>query len=190
MTGDAALAPAEGFTLPQPDKSGAYSWCKAPRLDGRVVEVGALARQMVAGHPLLRDLVARYGGNVTARVVARLLELALVIPEMETWVKQIRPGAPFCLPSVELENAHGVGLIEAARGSLGHWLDVRHGKLHNYQIVAPTTWNFSPRDATGEPGPLERALVGVAAKEHADDAPVAVQHVVRSFDPCMVCTVH
>ena len=60
----------------------------------------------------------------------------------------------------------------------------------SYQIVAPTTWNFSPRDTAGEPGPLERALVGVAAEAHADDAPVAVQHVVRSFDPCMVCTVH
>lgn len=190
MAGDVALAPTEGQTLPQPDKPGAYSWCKAPRLDGRVVEVGALARQMVAGHPLVRDLVARHGGNVTARVVARLLELALVLPAMETWARQIRPGAPFCLPTLELENAHGVGLIEAARGSLGHWLDVRHGKLHNYQIVAPTTWNFSPRDTAGEPGPLERALVGVAAESHADDAPVAVQHVVRSFDPCMVCTVH
>jgi hydrogenase large subunit len=190
MTGDAALAPAAGMTLPQPDKPGAYSWCKAPRLDGRVVEVGALARQMVAGHPLIRDLVARHGGNVTARVVARLLELALVLPAMERWVKQIRPGAPFCLPTPALENAHGMGLVEAARGSLGHWLEVRDGRLHNYQIVAPTTWNFSPRDAAGEPGPLERALVGVAAQEKADDAPVAVQHVVRSFDPCMVCTVH
>jgi hydrogenase large subunit len=190
MAGDTALPPAEGVTLPQLDKPGAYSWCKAPRLDGRVMETGALARQMVAGHPLVRDLVARHGGNVTARVVARLLEIALVLPVMEDWVKKIRPGAPFCLPAEVLENAQGVGLVEAARGSLGHWLEVRNGKLHNYQIVAPTTWNFSPRDAAGEPGPLERALVGVAAAEQADDAPVAVQHVVRSFDPCMVCTVH
>lgn len=184
MEGEAALPPAQGFTLPQPDKPGAYSWCKAPRLAGRVVEVGALARQMVAGHPLLRDMVARHGGSVAARVVARLLEVALVLPVMEQWVKQVRPGEPFCLPALPLENGQGVGLVEAARGSLGHWLDVRDGKLFNYQIVAPTTWNFSPRDAEGVPGALEQALAGLPA----DD--VLVQHVVRSFDPCMVCTVH
>lgn len=190
MDGDAALAPAQGHTLPQPDKPGAYSWCKAPRLGGHVVEVGALARQMMAGHPLIRDLAARHGGSVTARVVARLLEIALVLPQMERWIKRVRPGQPFCLPSLPPEEAQGVGLVEAARGSLGHWLEVRDGKLHNYQIVAPTTWNFSPRDAENTPGALEQALVGVAAAEHSDDAPVAVQHVVRSFDPCMVCTVH
>lgn len=190
MAGETALAPAQGYTQPQPDKPGAYSWCKAPRLGGRVLETGALARQMVAGQPLIRDLVARHGGSVTARVVSRLLEIALVLPEMERWVKKIHPGEPFCLPAGVLENAQGIGLVEAARGSLGHWLEVRNGKLHNYQIVAPTTWNFSPRDVTGEPGALEQALVGLTAAEQANDAPVTVQHVVRSFDPCMVCTVH
>lgn len=190
MAGEGSLAPAEGRTMPYPDKPGAYSWCKAPRLDGRVMETGALARQMVAGHPLLHDLVARHGGSVTARVVARLLEIALVLPQMESWVKRIQPGQPFCLPALPLENAQGVGLVEAARGSLGHWMQVQEGKLLNYQIIAPTTWNFSPRDAENTPGALEQALVGVAAAEQADDAPVAMQHVVRSFDPCMVCTVH
>jgi hydrogenase large subunit len=190
MAGEVALAPAEGRTLPQPDKPDAYSWCKAPRLSGQVLETGALARQMVAGHPLVHDLVGRYGASVTARVVARMLEFALVIPAMESWLRQIQPGAPFCLPAGELVDAHGIGLVEAARGSLGHWLDVRKGKIYNYQIIAPTTWNFSPRDAAGVPGALEQALVGLAAEEGGNAAPLAVQHVVRSFDPCMVCTVH
>jgi len=127
---------------------------------------------------------------VTARVVARMLEFALVIPAMEDWLRQISAGAPFCLPSQELDEVRGIGLIEAARGSLGHWMDVRKGKLHNYQIIAPTTWNFSPRDAAGVPGALEQALVGLGAEEGGNAAPLAVQHVVRSFDPCMVCTVH
>ena len=190
MAGDTALPPDEGRTMPQPDKKDAYSWCKAPRLSGQVVETGALARQMVAGHPLVRDLVARHGASVTARVVARMLELALVLPVMEAWLRQIQPGAPFCVQAGELEDARGIGLIEAARGGLGHWLEVRKGKIHNYQIIAPTTWNFSPRDAAGEPGALEQALVGLPADESSDAAPLAVQHVVRSFDPCMVCTVH
>jgi Ni,Fe-hydrogenase I large subunit len=190
MAGDSALAPQVGRTQPQPDKADAYSWCKAPRLSGQVVETGALARQMVAGHPLARDMVERHGASVTARVVARMLELAQVLPVMETWLRQILPGDAYCLPSHELENARGIGLIEAARGGLGHWLDVRGGKIHNYQIIAPTTWNFSPRDAAGEPGALEQALVGLEAEEGGNAAPLAVQHVVRSFDPCMVCTVH
>jgi hydrogenase large subunit len=190
MAGDVALSPAEGHTQPQPDKEGAYSWCKAPRLSGQVVETGALARQMVAGHPLVRDMVGRHGASVTARVVARMLEFALVLPAMENWLRQIEPGATFCLPSGELWNARGIGLVEAARGGLGHWMEVREGKIYNYQIIAPTTWNFSPRDATGEPGALEQALVGLEAEGGGDAAPLAVQHVVRSFDPCMVCTVH
>jgi Ni,Fe-hydrogenase I large subunit len=190
MTGDHSLHPSEGITLPQPDKEEAYSWCKAPRLSGQVVETGALARQMVAGHPLVRDIVGRHGASVTARVVARMLELALVLPVMEAWLRQFLPGDAYCLPALEIENARGIGLIEAARGGLGHWLDVRNGKIHNYQIIAPTTWNFSPRDVAGEPGALEQALVGLEADDGGNAAPLAVQHVVRSFDPCMVCTVH
>ncbi|CAG0998952.1 partial hydrogenase large subunit, partial [Rhodocyclaceae bacterium] len=174
---------------PLDGKEGAYTWCKAPRYDGRVVEVGALARQLVAGHPLARDLVATGGGNVLSRVVMRMVEIARVLPEMERWVEALAPGEPYCVVGDMPDEAQGVGLVEAARGSLGHWITVRRGRIHNYQIVAPTTWNFSPRDAAGRPGPLEQALAGLPMGE-GKATPAAVQHVVRSFDPCMVCTVH
>jgi hydrogenase large subunit len=188
LAGGGPRHPRDGETNPVSEKPGAYSWCKAPRLGGEVVEVGALARQVVAGHPLARDLVARGGGNVLSRVVARLLELALVVPLMERWTQALAPGEPFFAPTAAaVPDGDGAGLVEAARGSLGHWISVRDGRLSRYQIVAPTTWNFSPRDAAGRPGPLERALVGVAAE---DARSPAVQHVVRSFDPCLVCTVH
>jgi hydrogenase large subunit len=178
--------PAQGLTQPEDGKAGGYTWCKAPRLAGLPMETGALARQMVAGHPLARDLVLRGGGSVRSRVVARLLELALILPHMEQWVKQIVPGEPFCAQGEMPREAAGVGLVEAARGSLGHWISIAGGRIANYQIISPTTWNFSPRDTGGTPGPLEQALVGTPAGE----GNVAVQHVVRSFDPCMVCTVH
>jgi hydrogenase large subunit len=181
--------PREGRTEPAADKPGAYSWNKAPRLDGRVVETGALARQLAAGQPLLRALVAREGGNVRTRVLARVLEIAVVLPWVERWLDALQPREPFH-HAVDLpDDGQGVGLVEAARGALGHWLAVRDGRLTSYQIVAPTSWNFSPRDAAGTPGALEAALVGTPVDE-GDAAPVAVQHVVRSFDPCMVCTVH
>lgn len=176
---------------PQPDMSNpdAYSWCKAPRLGGHVAEVGALSRQLVAGHPLLRDMVARDGANVESRVTARLVEVALVTIAMEQWIDAIDPAAPFQDSSPRLDTGDAMGLTEAARGSLGHWLRLDKGRITHYQIIAPTTWNFSPRDAADTPGPLEQALVGAPLRPDETE-PVAVQHVVRSFDPCMVCTVH
>ncbi len=180
--------PWRGRTEPDADKDGAYSWCKAPRLAGEVMECGALARQAVDGHPLARALVREGGGSVLARVVCRVLELARVVPAMEAWVRALQPGAPFCAHGTLPDEAVGCGLVEAARGGLGHWLTIRQGRIAGYQIIAPTTWNFSPRDGAGVPGALEQALVGLSVGDAR--VPLAVQHVVRSFDPCMVCTVH
>lgn len=181
--------PSEGLTQPDADKPGAYTWNKAPRLAGQVVETGAIARQLASAQPLIVDAVRRHGGTVYTRVLARLLELARVVPMMERWLHALQPGEPFCLPCPEGLDGQGVGLSEAARGSLGHWVVARRGRIVNYQIVAPTTWNFSPRDAAGTPGALEQALVGAPVRS-GEQTPVAVQHIVRSFDPCMVCTVH
>lgn len=182
-------APHAGTTVADVTRSGAYSWCKAPRLDGHAMEVGALARQVIAGHPLIRDLVARSGGNVYSRVVARLVEISLVVIAMQQWLREMHPGEAFCTHGSMPDVSEGVGLTEAARGSLGHWLRVRGGRIDNYQIIAPTTWNFSPCDRSGTPGALEHALVGAPVRD-GESEPVSVQHIVRSFDPCLVCTVH
>ncbi|WP_375184597.1 nickel-dependent hydrogenase large subunit [Aquabacterium sp.] len=189
LDGDRPLHPHDGQTLPDADKPAAYTWNKAPRLAGRVVETGAVARQLNDGHPLIRDTVARSGTNVRTRVLARLLELARVVPMMEDWLRAVRPGEPWHQAAPLPDTAQATGLAEAARGALGHWVRIDQGRIANYQIVAPTSWNFSPRDAEGTPGPLEQALVGVPVQP-GETTPVAVQHVVRSFDPCMVCTVH
>ncbi len=181
--------PFDGSTLPDADAEQAYSWCKAPRYGGAVMEVGALARQQIDGHPLIRELVAESGGNVRNRVVARLLELARVVPVMETWIQALTIGDPYCHHAKLPDEADGFGLVEAARGSLGHWVRVKHRRILNYQIIAPTTWNFSPRDEHGAPGALEQALVGTPVDHDGRDT-IAIQHIVRSFDPCMVCTVH
>ncbi|WP_159728581.1 nickel-dependent hydrogenase large subunit [Methylosinus sp. Ce-a6] len=187
---DTAADPARAETLPDIRRAGAYSFAKAPRLEGRAVEVGALARQAVAGHPLIRDLLANGGAsNVFARVVARVLEVALLTKAMEDWTRALRPGEPYCVADAPLADGAVAGFVEAARGTLGHWASFRNGQIERYQIVAPTTWNFSPRDAAGNPGPLEQALAGLEVGEEGATN-VAVQHIVRSFDPCMVCTAH
>ncbi len=181
--------PFKGSTIPDTDQGSGYSWCKAPRLDGQVMEVGAIARQMVNAHPLIHSLVLQSGSNVQNRVIARLLELALVLPQMELWAQQLMPNELFCVEQEIPDEAQGAGMVEAARGSLGHWLRIKNGRIINYQIIAPTTWNFSPRDGRQKPGALEFALEGL---ETGDDLSknVAIQHIIRSFDPCMVCTVH
>ncbi len=187
--GNTPRHPYEGVTVPDPDTKDGYTWCKAPRLDGSVVEVGALARQVVDGHPLIRDLVQQTGGNVRNRVIARLFEIARVVDAMGQWARMMRPREAFCQQVPMPDEAQGCGLTEAARGSLGHWVRIKNGRILNYQIIAPTTWNFSPRDMQGVPGALEQALIGAPVRAGEKD-PVAVQHIVRSFDPCMVCTVH
>lgn len=181
-------APHDGVTTPGGGDGDGYTWCKAPRLVGRPMEVGALARQLANGHPLIRAIAAKAAG-VHARIVARLLEIALVTMAMQQWVEEIEPGEPFIRRGRDVDAGRGMGLTEAARGSLGHWLTLSDGRIANYQIIAPTTWNFSPRDADGRPGPLESALVGAPVRA-GETTPVSVQHIVRSFDPCMVCTVH
>ena len=186
---DGATDPALSATIPDPDKAGAYSWAKAPRLGGQPAEVGALARQTVAGQPLLRALVKQSGSNVRNRVIARLIETARLALAMERWVRSLRLDEPFCIDVRPHDEGRAAGLVEAARGSLGHWIELSQGKISRYQIIAPTTWNFSPRDAEGRPGPLELALVGTEVGTEGASS-VAVQHVVRSFDPCMVCTAH
>ena len=187
-------SPWETAPMPQLDKPNAYSWCKAPRLNGEVMQTGAMARQMLAQQPLIQDLVQTYGSTVYSRMMARLVELVSLVTHTETWLQQgFERKAPFITPHKAIHHQRGVGLIEAARGSLGHWMEVKNDQIHSYQIIAPTTWNFSPRDHLGQAGALEQALAGTPILQHnhqLETNPVNVQHIVRSFDPCMVCTVH
>ncbi len=180
--------PFDGVTQPDPAAENGYSWCKSPRLGQEVVEVGALARQLIHRRPLIVDLFEKTGANVFTRVIARVIEIAAVVDEMENWCRAIAINEPFFIDMPMHDVAKGFGLVEAARGSLGHWIKIKNGRILNYQIIAPTTWNFSPRDHLEVPGILEQALAGTVVGEEPD--PIAVNHIVRSFDPCMVCTVH
>ena len=82
----------------------------------------------------------------------------------------------------------GVGLTEAPRGALGHWLTISDSNIAAYQILTPTCWNCSPKDGTGVPGPLENALEGTPVADPTQ--PVEVLRVVHSYDPCLACAVH
>ncbi|MBS1190895.1 MAG: Ni,Fe-hydrogenase large subunit [Rhodocyclaceae bacterium] len=167
-----------------------YSWSKAPRYAGLPAETGPLAERVVGGDALFGDLLRCYGPDLVSRQLARLVRPATLLPAMETWLDELlaQRDQPFYETVPPLQQGRGFGLIEAARGALGHWVEIRDGKIARYQIVTPTAWNGSPRDDAGVRGPWEEALIGLHVADI--DNPVEAGHVVRSFDPCLVCTVH
>jgi hydrogenase large subunit len=199
--GGAPLHPYDGETIPDRDKAGAYSWSKSPRYDGKVMEVGPLARMLaayVAGDNQVKSMVdgvlGEFGAgpsalfSVLGRHAARAIETKLVVEKLKEWVLQLKPGQPtFTEFSLDV-NSRGMGLHEAPRGALGHWIVVEGGKTKNYQAVVPTTWNAGPMDAKGQPGPMEQSLIGTRVKDERN--PFELVRIVRAYDPCLSCAVH
>lgn len=181
------------------DHNAKYSWSTAVRheMDGRL-EAGPLARQLIAGgdhgegwqhtDPLVLDMYKKLGGaSVALRHFARMHEGVKLYREAEHCLREFRLNDPWYIKPTE-RDGKGWGATEAIRGALCHWIEVQNGKIKNYQIIAPTTWNVGPRSDSGELGPIEQALVGTPIADPSD--PVEVGHVCRSYDSCLVCTVH
>lgn len=189
------------------DKS-AYSFIKAPRYNNQPVEVGPLARMMVAskqtGHPiynhaaLQRFITLINNGvkpGVVARHAARALETQILCDAMYNWLDELENMASGGNTQTQ-DKAHwtppqtgqGKGMSEAPRGALGHWITITDSKIGNYACVVPTTWNASPKDSAGFNGPIEEALTGCPVSD--TDNPINIGRVVRSFDPCLACAVH
>jgi len=197
---ECAAKPAEGQTIPEPDKPGAYTWLKAPRYDGAPAEVGPLARTLI-GHAAggaikphvdaalkAAKLPAAKLQSVLGRHLARALEARALATAMAEWLTQLEPGGPVCAALEIPQESRGAGLLDGPRGALGHWIEIQDKKIARYQLVVPTTWNASPRDAAGTPGPIEQALIGTKVRDREN--PFEVTRIIRSFDPCLACAVH
>jgi hydrogenase large subunit len=204
------------YTGPQPpydflNTDDKYTWLKAPRYNGAPMEVGPLSRMLVAyaaGHArvqqLVNDLLLNLGVGAQAlfstlgRVAARGVETMVIAEKMLDWITALEANMnngnlaihnnyrwdPAAWPA----EATGWGATESPRGALGHWVHIKNGKIENYQMVVATTWNGSPRDAAGQRGAWEEALVGTPVADPA--RPVEILRTVHSFDPCMACSVH
>lgn len=185
--------PFQGQTLPdyQPH-SDRYTWCKAPRYRNKVVQTGPLAEALISGDPLITSLYHMEGGNAWLRQFARLRRTAKLLHDMREMLTALTVNIkdPHMLPppSKELPDGEGFGLVTAARGALGHWLQIKGGVIKRYQVVTPTSWNASPKDSEGRHGHWERSLIGLTVDD--PDDPVEIGHIIRSHDPCLVCTVH
>jgi hydrogenase large subunit len=204
------------YTGPQPpyehlDVDGKYSWLKTPRWRGHAMEVGPLARMLVgyaAGQEEIREIVdmtlAKLGVPVTAlfstlgRTAARGLETQLIAHWAKEFYNQllqnIKNGDTRVFnnerwdPSSWPEEASGVGLTEAPRGALAHWIVILDKKIANYQLVVPTTWNGSPRDTSEQRSAYEASLLGTPVAD--PEKPLEILRTIHSFDPCIACAVH
>ncbi len=206
--GSADYHPEVGETVPNytgMDLDNRYSWLKAPRHDGKAMEVGPLARVLVGyglNRPEFLNPVQRFLGetglseanllSTLGRTAARGIETAIIGDAMVTWLDKLEDnlylGDNQIYQRYTMRSSSGTGFLEAPRGALGHWIAIQGSSIDNYQMVVPTTWNLGPRCAKGIPGPLEQALVGVPVADPAN--PVEVIRVVHSFDPCIACGVH
>jgi hydrogenase large subunit len=204
------------FTGPKPpfdflDVDKKYSWLKAPRYDGKPMEVGPLARMVVGYAAGQKDIRATIDGalkklkappavlfSTLGRLAARALESQLMAVQLEVWLDQLASNmdhgnvaifnSKLWDPGTWPAKATGFGWHEAPRGSLGHWIEIEGRSIKNYQAVVPTTWNAGPRDAQGQRGAYEASL---AATPVADPSrPVEILRTIHSFDPCLACAVH
>ena len=188
-----------------------YSWLKAPRYQDHAMEVGPLSRMLVAyasGHPDVKPAVdavlAHLNAPATAlfstlgRIAARAIEAKVMAGQVSKWVAElgdklghgdlrIHNGEKWD-PDTWPKEAQGWGFHEAPRGSLGHWVHIQDKKIQNYQCVVPTTWNAGPRDAKGQRGAYEAALIKTPIADL--ERPVEILRTVHSFDPCLACAVH
>jgi len=188
-----------------------YSWLKSPRYDGMPMEVGPLARMLVAyasGNQDVQDLVngALQELNLPptalfstlGRVAARALESVYLLKLMDGWITdlannmeagdlRIHDGSKWD-PSTWPAEAEGWGFHEAPRGALGHWVKIKDQKIENYQAVVPSTWNAGPRDQQGQSGPYEASLEGTPVAD--PEQPLELLRTIHSFDPCLACAVH
>ena len=199
--GEDSVHPSNNKTLPNARKADGYSWIRSPRYEGKVYEVGPLARWVVsyfAGQPQVKatlDTCIKTLGitlndlnSVLGRHAARALDSKLVADSMAEWILELKPGEPVCTAYEIPDESDGMGIVDGPRGALGHWIKIKDKKIERYQLVVPTTWNASPKDEKNQPGPMEQSLMDTAVKDPKN--PYELVRIVRSFDPCLACSVH
>ncbi|MGL4570441.1 MAG: nickel-dependent hydrogenase large subunit [Clostridium sp.] len=180
-SGEIIIPGKDEVAAPNPLKTNGYSFVDAPRYKGEAMEVGALARMTLSGE---------YKGNISTmdRLVAKVYEAKKVCEIIEALILILKEGSPNQKDWKVPENVSGVGLSEAERGSLAHWVSIKDSKISNYTLIPPTTWNLSPMDNKGVKGTVEQALIGTEIKDASN--PIEIGRIVRSFDPCLNCAAH
>jgi len=193
------------------DESAKYSWVKSPRWKGHAVEVGPLARYVVAYARGNEEIKAQVDGVLKAldvpitalfstlgRTAARGLEAQWAARKMKVFYDQLianMKAGDMAVANIEKwepaswpAECKGVAPSEAPRGALAHWVKIKNQRIENYQCVVPTTWNAGPRDAKGQIGAYEAALMNTPIVN--PEQPLEILRTIHSFDPCLACATH
>ena len=199
----------EDGTLKTAKADDKYSWIKAPRYDGKTMESGPLARVLISykqGNRFIKPFVDEFLtfcdlelldlSSTVGRNAARAIETAYISEyifkfinrlvenikyyDTDTWAEYTFENLP--------KEAKGRIFFEVPRGVLSHFINIEDQKIKNYQVIAPTTWNASPKDSKDQRGPYEEALIGIKLDDPS--RPLEVLKVLHSFDPCLACAVH
>lgn len=191
------------------EKTDKYSWIKAPRYDGNTMETGPLARVFISymddsssikpfvdefldacdltlmdlsssvGRSCARAIETQYVCEYVFKLISKLIQ-HIKYYDTQTWQKY------------DFNTLHkaceGSTFLEVPRGVLFHSVKIKKQKIQKYQVIAPTTWNASPKNSDTKRGAYEEALIGI----HIADVqkPLEVLKVLHSFDPCLACAVH
>ena len=186
-----------------------YSWVKAPRYDGKTMETGPLARVLISykredtlintfvdefladtdlelmdlsttvGRNAARAIETAYVCEYIFKLVSRLIQ-NIKYYDTDTWVK-------YDFDKLDKESK-GRAFLEVPRGVLSHFVRIKEAKIENFSVIAPTTWNATPKNFDGLRGAYEEALVGLKIEDTSK--PLEVLKVLHSFDPCLACAVH
>jgi ferredoxin hydrogenase large subunit/hydrogenase large subunit len=192
----------EGTLTPAPHKANAYSWVKAPRYRGQMVEVGPAARVLIdymqGNNQTIKTLVDKFAGlagigaqnlnSVLGRHLCRAISAVVIADFVLAETERLDPSAPGIAVYELPESGEGFGATEASRGALLHYIKVKDYKIDHYECVVPTTWNCSPKDDRDVPGALESALIGTRVENPEEQ--IEANRIVHSFDPCLACAVH
>ncbi|EFU80578.1 nickel-dependent hydrogenase large subunit [Mobiluncus curtisii] len=221
---DKPLTPDKGettvkYTGPQPPfewlgDNDKYTWSKAPRYDGKPMQVGPIARMILAyaqGYEpvkqILDQAMATLGitpaqlnstmGRTFARAAEATVSAQLMLDDYNQLVDNIKGGqidvfdASKWEPSSWPAECQGYGFVEVSRGNLSHWVSIKNSKVERYQAVVPTTWLAGGRDANGVTGPYEESLMGTGTHPLLNPKePLEPMRTIHSYDPCMSCGVH
>ena len=204
------------YTGPKPpydhlDVTQKYSWVKTPRWKGNSMEVGPLSRMLVgyaSGRPEYKEVIdstlkaldvpvaALFStlGRTAARGLETKLTCDWALEFYQQLLDNIKNGDTRTQNNDKWEpeswpkDAKGIGMVEAPRGALSHFIVIKEKKIDNYQLVVPTTWNASPRDPAGKRSAYEESLIGTPIAD--PKMPIEVLRTIHSFDPCLACAVH
>ncbi len=141
-------------------------FCCAPQWQGDCFETGLIDQKLI----LNDQKMTKNLHGLTVRFIKLIYQLQLLPERLHN--QSLEQAAPTLSPGT------GLAQIPSARGRLIHSLVLDGEQVADYQILAPTEWNFHPQ------GTLRQQLLGVTVAD-AQQARALAQRLTLLIDPCV-----